>query len=141
MYNRLDNVPVYKHIDSTVGANYYNHVLVALKHLGDEVRYRIPKLKHLDLIIQHDAWIIVDRVLNDVPVAAWTNFQAAHRENLHEPIPCDLKLYHANAELVLDRTLEAMELLLGETMEELLPDNESEIVAFQDPGEKNDDND
>jgi hypothetical protein len=134
MYNRLDNMPIYKHLDSSVDANYFNHVLVALKRLGAEIRFPIPRLKHLDLILQHGAWIIVDRVQNDVPIAAWTNFQTEHRSSLHEPIQCDLNLYHANAGLILDRTLEAMELLLGEQLADQLPDDQSGILPFRQNG-------
>jgi hypothetical protein len=131
MYDRLDNMPIYEHRDTSVEAVFYNHVLVALKRLGPEIRFPIPRLKHLDLILQQGAWIIVDRVQNDVPVAAWTHFKTAHRDSLHEPVPCDLNLYHANASLILDRTLEAMELLLGEQLADLLPDDQSEILPFK----------
>ena len=134
MYDRLNNMPIYKHLDSSVDANFYNHVLVALKRLGPEIRFPIPKLKHLDLILQRDAWIIVDRVLNDVPIAAWAGFQTDHRASLHEPVRCDLNLYHVNASLILDRTLEAMELLLGEQLADLLPEEPSEVVPFRKNG-------
>ena len=116
MYNRLDDMPVFDRRPAKISATHYNHVKVALKRLGNEIRLTIPKLKSLDLILQNDAWIIVDRVLNNVPVAAWTDFQTEHRDNLHEDIDCTIKLYHMNAELILDRTLEAMEAVLGEEL-------------------------
>ncbi|MGD8592507.1 MAG: hypothetical protein PVF82_06715 [Gammaproteobacteria bacterium] len=122
MYTRLKDIPVFEFRDTQVNAGHFNHVQVALKKLGDSIRFPIPKLKHLDLILEKEAWIIVDRVLNDVPIAAWTDFQTEHRDNLHQPIQCRLRLYHANADLILERTLEAMELLLGEQLAEALPD-------------------
>jgi hypothetical protein len=131
MYNRLDNMPIYEHRDSSVDANYYNHVVFALKRLGEEIRLVIPRLKHLDLILQKDAWIIVDRALNDYPIAAWTKFQTTERNNLHEPVKCDLNLYHAHADLILDRTLEAMELMLGEELADMLPDEIPDVVPFK----------
>ena len=70
MYRRLDEVPVFEYRDGEIPANHYNHVQVALKRLGADLRFPIPRLRHLDLILQKDAWIIVDRVLNDVPVVA-----------------------------------------------------------------------
>jgi hypothetical protein len=130
MYNRLDDVPVYQHRDGKLEANYYNHVQTALKHLGEEIRLPIPRLKHLDLILQKDAWIIVDRVLNDVPIVAWTDFEVKHRDNLHEPILCKIKHYHANAIMIMNRTLEAMELLLGEQLADMLPDEKSDVIPF-----------
>ena len=131
MYSRLDDVPVYAQRTGSINANYYNHVLVALKRLGDEIRLQIPRLKHLDLILQKNAWIVVDRVLNDVPVVAWTDFEVEHRNNLHEPVACQIKYYHANAALIMRRTLEAMELLLGEQLAEMLPDELSDVIEFK----------
>jgi len=116
MYTRLNDIPILELIDSSIDALHFNHVQVALKRIDNSLRYPIPKLRHLDLILEKEAWIIVDRVLNDIAVAAWTDFAAGHRENLHQPIPCKLRLYHANASMILDRTLDAMELLLGEQL-------------------------
>ena len=131
MYDRLDDMPVFDRHPAKISATHYNHVKLALKRLGNEIRLTIPKLKTLDLILQNDAWIIVDRVLNDVPIAAWTEFQIEQRDNLHEDIDCLLKLYHMNAELILDRTLEAMEMLLGEELSEMLPDDVSDVIDFK----------
>ena len=131
MYNRLNDVPVYEFRDSQVDAAHYNHVQIALKRLNKSIRFPIPKLKHLDLILEKDAWIIVDRVLNDIPIAAWTDFAATHRENLHNPIKCRLRLYHANADLILQRTLEAMELLLGEQLVAKTPDDDFSVLPFK----------
>jgi len=131
MYSRLDKVPVYEYRDGEIPANYYNHVQVALKRLGEELRFPIPKLKHLDLMLQKDAWIIVDRVLNDVPVVAWTDFQTEHRTTLHEPIKCRIRLYHAHGAIIMQRTLEAMELILGEMLDELEPHDSADIKPLK----------
>ena len=125
MYSRLDNVPVYESYPTEVNATHFNHVQRAINKLGDSIRLSIPRMKHLDLILEKQAWIIVDRVLNDVPIAAWTDFQTANRDNIHQPIRCTQKLYHAHAHLILDRSLEAMEMMLGE----LMPDGDIENPA------------
>jgi hypothetical protein len=131
MYSRLDDVPVYARRQGSINANYYNHVQVALKRLGDEIRLRIPKLKHLDLILQKNAWIVVDRVLNDVPVVAWTDFEVLHRESLHEPIACQIKYYHANAALIMRRTLQTMDTIINEELAAMRPDEESGVIEFK----------
>lgn len=131
MYDCLDDVPVYARRPGIVSATHYNHVKLALKPLDEEVRLVIPRLKHLDLILQDKVWIIVDRVLNDIPIAAWTDFQIENRDNLHEDVHCQLKLYHMNAELILDRSLEAMEMLLSEKLPEMLPDDVSDVIPFK----------
>jgi len=134
MYTRLDDMPIYELLDGTISALHFNHVQVALKRIGSSIRYPIPKLKHLDLILEKEAWIIVDRVLNDIPIAAWTDFDIDQRKSLHEPIPCKIRLYHANANLILERTLDAMELLLGEQLTDEENDNTFSVIQFPKKG-------
>jgi hypothetical protein len=130
MYNRHDEVPVFEYRDGVIDAVHYNTVQTAFKRLGEEIRLSIPKLKTLDLILQRDAWIVVDRALNDVPVAAWTNFDTERRDALHTPIHCQLRLYHANGGIIIKRVLEAMELLLGERLSEL--ETSHTVINFPD---------
>jgi hypothetical protein len=131
MYTRLDEVPVLEYRDAQIGAHRYNRVQIALKRLGEPLRWQIPKLKHLDLIIEREAWIVVDRVLNDVPVVAWTDFQAEHRENLHEPVKCRVRYYHAHAGMILERTLKSMETLLGDELNKLAPTDHTPVLPFR----------
>jgi len=130
LYTRHDEIPQLSARPGKVSANYYNHVQTALNRLGDQIRLRIPKLKHLDLIIQKDAWIIVDIVLNDVPVAAWTKFEIKGRSSLHVPIQCEVRFFHYAASIVLNRTLEAMELMLGEALQQSLPDDKADVLPI-----------
>ena len=118
LYTRHEEVPQLASRAGKVKAIFYNHVQTALNRLDHQIRFPIPKLKHLDLILQKDAWIVVDRVLNDIPVLAWTAFQVEHRDALHEPIQCEIRFFHFAASAILNRTLEAMELLLGEALED-----------------------
>lgn len=130
LYTRHDEVPILSTRPGKVNALYYNHVQTALKHLGDQIRLTIPKLKHLDLIIQKDAWVIVDKVLNDVPVVAWTSFEIKGRDSLHEPIKCEIRYFHYAASMIMNRTLEAMELMLGE-LENSLPEETSNVLPLK----------
>jgi hypothetical protein len=130
MYSRLEDVPVYESFSTTVNAIHFNHVQRALNKLGDSIRLSIPRMRHLDLILEKQAWIIVDRVLNDVPIAAWTDFKTASRDNVHQPISCTQKLFHVHAHLILDRSLEAMELMLGELLPEGDIENPATIVPI-----------
>ena len=88
-------------------------------------------LNHLDLIVQEDTWIIVDRVLNDVPAVAWTDFQIEGRDNLHEPIACEIRLYHFAARMVLKTTLDAMEDILGQSLAEQNSDKPEKVLPFK----------
>jgi len=130
MYSRLDDIPVYERRKGLVSALFYNHVQHALNELGEEIRLNIPKLQNIELILQRNAWIIIDSQLNDMPIAAWTDFEARQRDNLHKDIPCQLKLYHMHGHLILDRVLEAMELLLGEQLDEQIT-KPADILPFE----------
>lgn len=129
-YTRHNEMPRFETRSGAVSAIHYNHVQTGLHRLHIKLRYKIPKLKHLDLILQKDAWIVVDKLLNDMPIIAWTNFKTEHRETLHEPIKCEIRLFHYAAEMILDRTLEAMELLLGEELDNEVDDDSSDILPF-----------
>ncbi|NCF10315.1 MAG: hypothetical protein GWP66_06505 [Gammaproteobacteria bacterium] len=74
-YTRHEEVPVFEHRPGGLDANRFNRVCLALKRAGGALRFELPTLRHLDLILQEDAWIVVDRDLNDVPLVAWTAFE------------------------------------------------------------------
>ena len=112
-------------------AAYYNEVQTALKKLGPQIRFKIPKLKHLDLILQKDAWIVVDRALSDFPVLAWTDFQTVGRESLLAPVRCEVRIFHFAASMILRRTLEAMDLMLGEQLAEIMNDKKADVLPFK----------
>ena len=134
LYNRHNEVPRLSSRPGKVDALYYNHVQIALKHLGRQIRLHIPRLKHLDLILQKDAWIVVDITLSDIPVVAWTGFETRNRDNLHEPVTCEIRFFHFAASMILNRTLEAMELMLGELMgNEAIPQSGPAIIPLHKP--------
>jgi len=119
MKSYLDDIPVYDTTQTTVSAEHFNLVQIALKRLGSPIRLELPKLRTLDFMLDQETWIIVDRSLNDIPVMAWLDFETKDR-GLHEPLNCTLNLYHAHANIIHTRVIEAMTLLLGEQ----LTDNE-----------------
>ena len=107
-YTRHNEVPVFEQRPGTVLAAYYNQVMLARRRIEPELRLPLPGLKALHLILQDDAWVIVDSSLDDIPIAAWSDFQTSQRSNLHEPLACRLRLYHMSAGLLLERALESM---------------------------------
>jgi len=130
-YTRHDEVLILNRRPGSIDANYFNRAQTALKRIGHQIRFKIPTLNHLDLIVQEDAWIIVDRVLNDVPIVAWTDFQSEGRDSLHEPITCEVRLYHFAARMVLKTTLDAMEDILGATLAEQDNDKPEKVLPFK----------
>ncbi len=131
MYTRHNEIQQLHSEKTEIQAVYFNHVQMALKRLGRQIRFKIPTLKHLDLILQSDAWVVVDTVLNDMPIIAWSDFIIDHRDALHQPIACEIRYYHFAADKIMSRTLEAMELMLGEKMSDDLPDEVSHVLDFR----------
>ena len=106
MSSRLDGVPRYKTLTTSVPAALFNEVRLALLRLQDSIRFPVKGLRSLYVILDKDAWIVVDAGLNDVPVLAWTEFECEHRDNLHEPIKCKLYMYHAHADIIIDAVMD-----------------------------------
>lgn len=118
MKSYLTDIPIYQTSKTTVSAEHFNLVQIALKRIGSPIRLKLPKLRTLDFLLDEETWIIVDRSLNDIPVMAWLDFETKDR-GLHEPLHCTLNLYHAHANIIQTRVIEAMTLLLGEKLAEL----------------------
>jgi len=115
MKRTLSNIPIYESRTTTISPEHYNLVRIALKRLGSPLRLELPRLRTLSLDLDPETWIIIDTSLNNVPVMAWLDFQPSG-DALHQPVPCRLNLYHAHADKIHDRVLEAMTLLLGERL-------------------------
>lgn len=130
IYTRHDEIPQLHTRHGKVDAVYYNHVQTALIRISKQIRLSIPKLEHMDLILQKDAWIVVDKVLNDTPIVAWTRFEVDHRDALHKPIECEIRFYHYAASMIMNKTLKAMDILLTEALHHYHPDNKSDILPF-----------
>ena len=133
MRSRLDDLPVFETRKVLVPADNYNLVHIALKRLGNPLRFELPRLRTLDLILEKDAWIVVDRSLNDIPVLAWIDFEVAHRQSLHEPILCERRSYHTHAMLIVDKVIEAMHLILGERLSALSPNGDDHVSTLKKP--------
>lgn len=118
MSSRLDNIPVYEQSETAVRAADYNRVQIAFKRLGAPVHIPLVGLRNLELILDHEAWVVVDGDLNDLPILAWTDFQNEGRATLHEPVPCLLKTYHIHAPVILERVTEFMEQELAKRIAE-----------------------
>lgn len=129
MRSRLEDLPTFETRQATVKAHHYNLVQIALNRLGSPHRLSLPKLRTLDLHLEKEAWIVVDKSLNDIPVIAWTDFSATNRLSLHEEIPCIMRIYHSHAAILIEKIMEAMALLIGEQLEQ--PDTEATVLTLK----------
>lgn len=128
MYTRHDDIPVLSAWPDKVAAAHYNIVHRALSRLSPSIRLALPGLKTLDLILQKDAWIVVDRAFNDVPVLAWARFEADADRGLHEAVPCELRYFHGHAGMILKQVLGLIDELLTEKLRDGDPSHE--VIAF-----------
>lgn len=132
MPKRLDDIPVYEFKKGQVEGHYYNHVQLAVKRIERQIRLAIPGLKHLDLILDKEAWIIVDRVHADVPIAAWSDFETEHRASLSDPINCVIRTYHAHADIILQRTLDSMETFIDDQLADRFEHESNNVISIAD---------
>ena len=100
MKSRLTDIPILKAIPTYIEAAYYNRIRIALKRLDSPVRIELINLRGLDIIIDEEAWVCVDRTMNDLPILAWTDFEIRHRTSLSESIGCQLRFFHSHADLI-----------------------------------------
>ena len=94
MRSRLNDVPILKTTPTYIQAMYYNRVRIALSRIDNPLRIELINLRGLDIVIDDDVWVCVDRTLNDLPIFAWTDFEYSARTNLFEPVGCSLRFYH-----------------------------------------------
>lgn len=134
MYGRHEHIVRLSAWPTKVDARLFNLAKRAMARLGGELRFSMRGLKTLDLIVQEQAWIIVDRALNDLPIAAWTDFQDSADRGLHEPVICELRYYHGHAGLVIKKALRRMEEELSALMDGGSDDEGGQVIAFRPRG-------
>ena len=136
MSGRLDEIPIYELIETSITAANYNLVQIAFKRLGEPIEIPLTGLRRLELILDHEDWVVVDHDMNDIPILAWTDFQVEGRSALHESVPCLLKTYHMHAKVILERVSEFMEQELAARIAGLQKACELENVTPLDTGLK-----
>ena len=116
MAMKLDDVPVIKIKPAILEAEKFNRVRLGLLRLENPLRFALPGLRGMDVIINDKAWICVDRTLYDLPVLAWTEFETTGRLGLQEPVPCKLYHYHVHANVIAGTVLNTVDRLLQERL-------------------------
>jgi hypothetical protein len=106
MRSRLNDVPILKTTPTCIEAMYYNRVRIALSRIDNPLRIELINLRGLDIVIDDEVWVCVDRTLNDLPIFAWTDFEYSARNHLFEPVACRLRFYHNHADLICGTVLD-----------------------------------
>ncbi|NOY71100.1 MAG: hypothetical protein GXP14_01780 [Gammaproteobacteria bacterium] len=118
---RLEDVPVIKISPVSIAAGNYNRIRLALLRLDNPLRIPLPELRGMDLIVDEEAWVCVDRTLYDLPVLAWTAFKNQGRSALHLPINCQLNYYHIHANVIAETVLTTTDRVLQERLRPYQP--------------------
>lgn len=116
MRSRIDEVPALWVMRGSVEAADYNRIRLALLRLGEPLRLPMRHLRGLDVVLGKEAWVCVDRTLDDLPVIAWTRFAVAGRNDLQAPVECELRYYHAQAGMILAQVREEVTVQLTERL-------------------------
>jgi hypothetical protein len=116
MNKRIRDLPVYATRRTEIPAPRFNRARLALLRLGGPLALHVEPLKHMAVIVDDDAWICVDEVLNEYPIVAWTDFDTVGRSSLHEAVKCRVLLFHEHAERILDIVLDNMDRMLAERL-------------------------
>jgi hypothetical protein len=115
MAHRLEDVPVYAQRPDAIEAAHYNLWRRARQRYGHPLRLELPGLSGLELILDDEAWVVVDARQFDLPVLAWVEFQD-HDRALHTPVPCTLNYYHYAASRLRGKVLDIVQRALDEKL-------------------------
>lgn len=130
-YTRHNEILILNRRPGKMEAHYFNHVQAALRKFGPQIRLRIPGLKHLELLIQRDAWVVVDLVLSEYPVLCWTNFEVKSRENVHDPIQCEVRYFHYASSMIYNKTIKGMDAMLSDLLNENIAGEKHSVIPFK----------
>ena len=131
MKSRLNDIPIIKSVPSYVGATHFNRVRLSQLRLDPSLRLELFSLRGLDIVIDDDAWVCIDRTLGDLPVLAWTDFDKTSRKGLHQPVPCKLRFYHNHADLICGTVLDDLGRILERRLSKLRYKSSRKIVYLR----------
>ena len=121
MPNRLKDVPAMARARTSIAPERYKRVRLALRRLENPLRFALPGMRGLDVVLEDRLWLCVDRTLDDLPIVAWLDFEAGAQRALHEAVPCRVQFYHFHAQAIMDAILEHVDRLLEERLAARLP--------------------
>lgn len=116
MIRRLDDIPVYAARPCEIEALLYNLWRRARQHLGCSLRIELQGMPDMAMLLEDEAWVLVDQRQFDLPVLAWLAFQDKGRDSLHKPVSCTLNYYHFMASQLRARALVVMAEILEQRL-------------------------
>lgn len=117
MISHTRDIPVLSVRSKSVEARYYNRVRLALMRLKGPLRFALVGVGKADILLTEEVWLCVDRSRDDLPLMAWTDFEARGRSTLHEPVRCKLRYFHVHAGMLSAKVLPALDEILAQRLQ------------------------
>jgi len=125
MVTRIHDMPVYATRCDEVQPSLYNLWRRARLHDLLPLRFDLPGMLQMTLIIEQDCWVVVDQNQYDLPVMAWVDFQDEHRDSLHTAVTCTINYYHYLANQLQGKILQLMTEYLQTQLDECTEEKKS----------------
>lgn len=121
MRSRIYEVPACFVETIEVEAERYNLIRLAIARFGGALRFPLIGLRNLDILLDRESWVCVDRSALDLPVAAWNRFEDQGRQQLQGNVRCELRHYQINTDILLPYLWMTMESILRDRLATELP--------------------
>ncbi|MHB1950074.1 MAG: hypothetical protein ACYCQK_01215 [Acidiferrobacteraceae bacterium] len=102
-----------KTLSKSIEAHCYNRVRLAVLRLPSPLRVELPRLR-LEMELDRNRWV-ARSLVTGAPMLSWCRFATRGRA-LHEPVSCDLHLYHMHAGLLMGTALDQLCALLDDAL-------------------------
>lgn len=130
MSTRIENVPKLRTTPSSIDAKLYNLVRLTLIRADTPLRLRLPGLRTIDVVLNKNTWVCLDRAMYDLPALAWTNINEERRQGLHEAVDCQLHYYHIHANISASKVLDSLVMVLEEIVAKSIPASSGELIRL-----------
>ncbi len=133
MSTRIENVPRLKTVPASINAQLYNITRLATIRFGTPLRLRLPGLRTIDVILNRNTWVCVDRAMYDLPALAWTHINHEARLALHTPVESELHYYHIHANISAHKVLDSLHAGLEEMLANAAPNKPGQVIKLPQP--------
>ena len=118
MLTQKFELPPMRIMPKVIEAATFNQARLALLRISNPLRVSLKEHRCLDVILSEEQWLCVDSCNDDQPIMAWREFDTQHRDALHQPINCNLYLYHMHAGLIMGTARDNLTQVLTDLLHE-----------------------
>jgi len=133
MNTKIENVPKLKTVLASIEAPLYNIARLATIKFETPLRLQLPGHKTIDVILNRNTWVCIDRAMYDLPALAWTHLNHENRQALHTPVESELHYYHIHVNISADNVLESLQAALQLLLANSEPNQPGEVIKLTQP--------